>query len=242
MAMTDETGGMNTTMLVSPTNNTDGFGGDGWWILLLFILMGGNGWNNAYGGNDIYPWMNQADITNNGFRDQMVNSNIMGIQSSLSDMSTQLCGGFAGVNAAINNGFAQNEIANNTRQIANMQQQFANQYAMNQGFNDVQSQLANCCCANQLATNELKYVIATENCADRAALSDGIRDIITNNTLNTQKILDTMCQDKIDAKNERITDLERQLAMANLAASQTAQTAYLLSNINTNTTTSATGG
>lgn len=241
MAMTDETGGMNTTMLVSPTNNSDGFGGDGWWILLLFILMGGNGWNNGYGANEIYPWMNQADITNTGFRDQMLNTNIMGIQGALSDMSTQLCGGFAGINANINNGFAQNEISNNARQMANMQQAFANQYAMSQGFNDLQSQLANCCCANQLATNELKYIAATENCADRAALSDGIRDIIANQTAGVQKILDVMCQDKIDAKNEKIADLERQLAMADLAASQTAQTAYLLSNINTTTSGTATG-
>ena len=63
---------------------------------------------------------------------------------------------------------------------------------------------------------------------DRAAVSDGIRDIITNQNSNTQRLLDQLCQDKIDAKNERIADLERQLTMANLAASQGVQTAQIL--------------
>ena len=45
-----------------------------------------------------------------------------------------------------------------------------------------------------------------------------------------------MCQDKIDAKNERIADLERQLTMANLAASQGAQTAAILANNEAQTT------
>ena len=45
MALTDE--GTGTTMLVQPSNFGgsngfgDGFGGSGWWILLLFILLGG---------------------------------------------------------------------------------------------------------------------------------------------------------------------------------------------------------
>ena len=83
-------------------------------------------------------------------------------------------------------------------------------------------------CENRLASADLNYTIATENCADRAAISDGIRDVIANQTAGVQRILDVMCQDKIDAKNERIADLERQLTMANLAASQTAQTSRLL--------------
>lgn len=53
---------------------------------------------------------------------------------------------------------------------------------------------------------------------------------------STQRILDMMCQDKIDAKNEKIADLERQLTMANLAASQGAQTATILANNEAQTT------
>ena len=70
--------------------------------------------------------------------------------------------------------------------------------------------------------------IAREACADRAAVTDGVRDILANQTAGIQRILDQMCNDKIDAKNERIADLERQLTMANLAASQNAQTAALV--------------
>lgn len=86
-----------------------------------------------------------------------------------------------------------------------------------QGFNGIQSQLAQCCCENRLASANLGSDLAREACANRTALAD-----------STQRILDQMCQDKIDAKNERIADLERQLTMANLAASQGAQTAQIL--------------
>ena len=161
--------------------------------------------------------MNQADITTSGFQNLATQNQITGIQSSIGDIQTALCNGFAGVNATINGGFANAEVANNARQMANMQQMFG-----------LSEQFANCCCENRLASADLKYTIATENCADRAAISDGIRDVIANQTQGVQRILDVMCQDKIDAKNERISDLERQLTMANLAASQTAQTSRLL--------------
>ena len=148
---------------------------------------------------------------------------LSGIQSSVTngfvDTAAALCNGFAGVNASIANGFAQAEIANNARQIADMQTNFG-----------LQSQLAQCCCDNRLASADLKYTIATENCADRTALADGLRDVLESQSAGVQRILDQMCNDKIDAKNERIADLERQLTMANLAASQSAQTAQILAN------------
>lgn len=251
MALTDETSGIPATMLVGPTGmyqgggfGNSGFGDGGWWILLLFILLAGNGgWGNGGYGNGsgagaLYPWMNQAEITSDGFRDQMINNNVTSIRDGVNGLSTQLCNccgdiqmslcnGFAGVNSNLNNGFAQAEIAANGRQMANMNQAFAAQTAMTQGFNQIASQFADCCCENRLASADLKYTIATENCADRAAISDGIRDVIANQTAGVQRILDQMCNDKIDAKNERIADLERQLTMANLAASQTAQTAQI---------------
>ena len=212
-------------MPVAPAygNNTGFFGGDGWWIILLLLFAGG-GWGNNMGGNNIYPWMNQADITTSGFQNQMLNTQLSGLQNAVTggfgDLQTALCGGFAGVNANIANGFAQNEIANNARQMADMQQSFA-----------LQSQLANCCCENRLATANLTAVVQSENCADRAALSNGLRDIIVNQTANTQKIIDMMCQDKIDAKNEKILELQNQLNMTNLAASQFAQTQQILAAI-----------
>lgn len=201
----------NMVMPVAPTGfGGNGFGGDnGWWIILLFVLLGG--WNNGFGGmgNGMMPYAVDNTVQD-GF-------NQAAITSGLNDIQGAIC-----------NGFSQAEIADNSRQMANMNQNFAMQTAMNQGFNGLQSQLASCCCENRLASADLKYTIATENCADRAAVSDGIRDILVANNANTQRILDQMCNDKIDAKNEKIADLERQLTMANLQASQTAQTGRIL--------------
>lgn len=225
MALTEESGGIPATMLVSPTGgymgNNGGFGGwggDGWWIILLFILLGNNGWggNGFGGGNGLYPWLNNSNQINDGFRDSMLNDNITSIRDGVFGLSTQMCNGFAGVNAGVANGFAQAEIANNARQMADMQQMFS-----------IQSALQNCCCENRAATADLKYTVATENCADRAALSDGVRDIIASNTASTQRILDQLCQDKIDAKNDEIARLRQEINMQTLAASQAAQNAFI---------------
>ena len=162
-----------------------------------------------------------------GFDQAAIMSGLNGIQSGVQNLSTQLCNCCCDMQGTVSQGFANAETAANARQIADMQTAFAGQTAMAQGFNSLSSQFADCCCENRLATERLNYTIATENCADRAAISDGIRDILVNQTSNTQRILDQLCQDKIDAKNEKIADLERQLTMANLNASQVAQTAAI---------------
>lgn len=228
MAISDESGSM--VMPVAPmygngNGNGFGFGGDWAWILLL-ILLSGNGWGGGFGGWGmggfaadgamLYPWMNQSNQINDGFREQMLNGNVTSIRDGISDISTQLCNGFAGVNAGVANGFAQAEIANNARQIADMQSMFS-----------LQSALQTCCCDNKAGLADLKYVVATENCADRQVVSDGIRDVITSNTANTQAILDKLCQLELDNLKSDNANLRTQLNMANLAASQTAQTAEL---------------
>ena len=182
----------NTYMPVAPMGGGMGdFGGNGWWIILLFLFAGGGfGWGNGLGGN-AGGFVN-ADIQR-GFDQNAVMGGISGLQTSTTaafgDLNTALCGGFAGVNAAITNGFAQAEIGENARQMANMNQMFALQ----------------------------------------TSISNGIRDIISNQTANTERILGTMCQDKIDAKNEKILELQNALNMANLNASQVAQTQQILS-------------
>ena len=237
MALTDENG-TNMVMPVGPMNNGGGFGGgwggDGFWIILLFLLLGNGGWGmgGGFGGEGLYPWMNNSQNINDGFRDQMLATNINGIQNSITsgfgDVQTALCGGFAGVNAAISNGFAQNEIANNARQIADMQQNFAAQTATLQGFNGIQSQLSNCCCENRAGLADLKYVVATEACADRSAIASALRDVIDATQNQTQTILDKMCQQEIDALKAQNIALQNQVNMQALAASQTAQTAALV--------------
>ena len=239
MALTEESGGNGFYMPVAPAYNYGGnaggmFGGDSWaWIILLLLLgWGNNGWggNGAGGyanGGALYPWMNQADITTSGFQNQLLNDNITSIRDGVFGLSTQLCNCCGDMQLALSNGFANAETAANARQIANMQTAFAGQTAMAQGFNGVQSAIANGCFENRLGIADLKYTVATENCADRAALSDGVRDIIAAQTASTQKILDQLCADKIDAKNDEIAQLRQQLNMASLRESQTAQNAFI---------------
>lgn len=197
-----------------------------WWIILLFLVFGNGygGYGNRQGGGPsgggdaLYPWMNQAQNNWEG---------VSTIQNSLTNgfagVNQALCNGFAGVQ----NGFAQAEIAANARQMADMQQSFA-----------LQSQLANCCCENRLATANLNSTIISENCADRQAVNDVGRDLAAQSATNTnallnaisggiQSIKDQLCADKIDAKNDEIAQLRQRLYMSDLAASQNAQTATI---------------
>lgn len=184
--MSDE---MTMQMPVVPAYGTGanqngfGFGGDWAWILLLLVLFGNNGWGNGGGMGGLYPWMNNSQNINDGFRDQMLNT-----------------------------------------QLSNLQ-----------------TQMANSCCDNRLGIANLNATILSEGCADRAALSDGLRDVMAANTANTNAILgavnggiqaikDQLCQDKIDQKNDEIAQLRAQINALNLAASQNAQTATILAN------------
>ena len=222
---------------------SNGFlGGDGIWAILLFALLFGNGgWGNGgfgFGGNSFdngYAWLSngQKEImqnTNTGFDTLHLSNQIEGVRDGVYGISNQLCNCCADINSNISNGFANAEVADNARQIANMQQAFNSQISTLQGFNNIGSRLDDCCCENRLGIANLTSTVLAENCADREALSNGIRDIVTNQTANTQRILDQLCQDKIDSKNEKIADLQREILMKDLQASQVAQTADLRAN------------
>ena len=238
-------------------NGNNAFGSDGaWWIIVLFLFaLGGwgNGNNGGFGGGNPggayyngfsgvdngYAWLSngQKEImqnTNNGFSSLHLSNQIEGVRDGINNISTQLCGSTADIVSAINGGFSNAEISANARQIADMNQNFNNQIATLQGFNGLQGQLAQCCCDNRLATCQTQNIIQNESNATRFADANNTRDIITNATSNTQAILDKLCQLELDgvkaqveAKNDRIAELQTQLNMANLAASQTAQNAFI---------------
>ena len=224
--------------------NNGFLGGEGIWAFLLFALIfgnggwGGNGNGGFFGGrgfDDGYAWLSngQKEImqnTNNGFDTLHLSNQVEGIQSGIAGLSNQVCNSTASVVSAVNNGFSNAEIAANARQVADMNQNFNNQIATLQGFNNIGSQLAQCCCDNRLATANLTATVLSENCADRAALQEGVRDIIQASNNGVQRIIDQLCQDKIDAKNEKIVDLQREILMKDLQASQVAQTATLREN------------
>ena len=180
-------------------NNGNGFGslmGDGGiWIIVLFLfaLMGGWNGNNGYGnGGGTYPLVQQ------GF-DQAA------VMNGITSLTASQCAGFANA-----------ETAANARQIADMQMGYQTQIANIQSMNNLSSQFANCCCENRLATANLSADIAREACADRSAVSDALRDVLVANNAATQKILDQMCQDKIDAKHHRMHRLLQSLRIMKL--------------------------
>ena len=219
---TGEMSAADLAAVVGNNRNDGGFGdmGSGWWLILLFLIFG-NGWGNGYGGGNggvggLYPWMNQTETINDGFRDQMLNNNITSIRDSIGDISTQLCNGFAGV-----------EQGANARQMANMQTAFGMQTAMNQGFNSLGSQLAQCCCDQRLATCQTQNIIQSESAATRFADANNTRDIIQSQSNGTQAILDKLCQLELDAKNDTISQLRQELLYAKGQASQDVQTAIL---------------
>ena len=243
--MTSENG--NLYMPVAPAygyggNNGGIFGnggGDLWGFLLVLLLCGNGMWGGLGGGfggmmwpmmmggmgggfglDYLYPWLNNSEHISNGFRDQALQTSVNGIQNSITtgfgNVQQSLCSGFAGMNAAVNG--AQNAIAQQLygNEIANLNRSFAEQTANAQGFNSVQSQLAQCCCDNRLATCQTQNLIQADGEATRNAILTGV-----------QSIKDQLCQDKIDSKNDEIAQLRQTIAMKDLAASQTAQNAFI---------------
>lgn len=198
----------NMYMPVAPAyaggNGGYGFGGcDGWWVILfLFALMGNNGFGGWGGNGEVLPylWNQQTnDSVNARFDAAGLANQITGVQNAVVD------------------GFASAEIANCNRAMTAMQTAHqAEVTGLQQNF-ALQTQLSNCCCENRQAIAQLGADLAREACADRQAVADGV-----------QKIMDQMCADKIDAKNEKIVELQNQINIANLRASQLDQTAQLL--------------
>lgn len=218
------TEGMTPADLAAVTGCNNDFGGNnGWWIILLLLFANG-GWGNGYGGNG------------NGFMPYYFNNTDNAVQRGFD--TAQLTSQLTGINNSINTGFGNAEIASCNRamdamqtaynnQIATMNQNFAQSQNLDNQLNGIGMSLQNCCCENRAGVADLKYTVATEACADRAAVSNALRDVIDANNASTQRILDQMCQDKIDAKNEQIANLRSELMYARGQASQDVQTAAI---------------
>lgn len=245
MALTDD---VNTTMLVQPSGgvnygNMGGeiFGNDGLWLLLVLLLGGGWGGFGGFGmggmmgagmlgmdmGFGLYPWLNNSQNINDGFRDQMLNNNVTSIRDGIQGLSTQLCqccgdmrydmsNGFNGVNNSIFG--AQTAISQqlNTNELASLNRSFAEQMANSQGFNNINAGIA-----------DLRYTEATENCATRANSTQNSQNIINAITAGIQSIKDDLCADRLEAERRENQNLRTQLSMAQLAASTVEQTAQL---------------
>ena len=261
--MTDSSNGVPFQMPVMPAygmggNGGFGFGdGNGWWILLLLLLAGNGGWGfgggfgsgmmwpmmmggmgAGFGLDYLYPWLNNSEHISDGFRDQQLQSSVNGIQNAVTtgfgNVQNALCQGFAGTTAAVTG--AQNAIAQQLygNEIASLNRSFAEQSANTQGFNAVQSQLAQCCCDNKSAALENRYVLAQEACATRTADAQNTQSIIASQQQGTQAILDKLCALELDGVKNQLAQAQRenvglqnQLNMAALRESQTAQNAFI---------------
>ena len=233
----------NMVMPVSPmmgygNGNCNGFGGD-WsmWLILIIIFLGwgGNGFGGGFGNNQLgydFPWLLNAnnrtiDAVTTGFDTAAIAGQLGDINGAVTggfaNLNTALCGGFANVNAAITG--SQNAITQQlyTNQLADLERSFAGQTANTQGFMNLQSQLAQCCCDNRLATCQTNNTIISEGNATRMADATNTRDIIDSQTRGTQAILDKLCQLELDGYKRENDNLRSQLNEANRAASQTAQ-------------------
>ena len=223
--------------------NNGFLGGDGWIVLLLLLAFSGN-WGNGnggfFGGNNFdngYAWLSngQKEImnnTNNGFDTLHLSNQIEGVRDGVAGLSNQICSSTADVVQSVNSGFANAEISANSRQIANMNQAFNNQIADLQAFNNLGSQLASCCCENRLGIANLGSDIAREACATRTNDTQNTQSILNVINGGIQSIKDEIFRDRIDEKDSKIADLQRQLSMADLRASQTAQNAFISNSLN----------
>lgn len=254
MALTDEnSGGM--VMPVAPLGYGGGYGGQGgfgfggdWaWILLLLVLGGGWGGFGGFGGagammgagmvgmDMLYPWLNNSQNINDGFRDAQLHDSVTSVRDSISALSTQLCNCCGDMQLGMANGFnavnnaifgAQTAISQqmNASDMAALNRSFAEQTANMQGFAGVQTGLA-----------DTKYTIATEECATRSAAAMNTRDIIDSQTRGTQAILDKLCALELDGVKAQLAQAQREnvglqnaVNMATMQASQVAQTAQIL--------------
>ena len=205
MSLTDNNGGLSAADVAAVMGNNGngfGFGGDGaWWFILLILLFANNGWgnNNGYGSG-------VGTEVQRGFDQSAVMNGITGINNALANAEISRCNAQANVLQTLN----------------------ANQNATTNGMNSLAMSLQNCCCENRAATADLKYTIANESAASRAATQAGV-----------QSVLDKLCQLEMDNMKQNyenrisnmqstIDGLRSSLEAANGAASLNAKTAQIL--------------
>ena len=133
---------------------------------------------------------------------------------------------------AVQQGFDQAAVINGIQGVQN---------AVTNGQFEMMSSFQNCCCENRLGIANLGAQIAADGCSTRQVFNDSMRDMIQANYQNSQNqiaainntgntIMDKICQLELDAKNDKIADLQRQLSEAQNQASQNAQTAAIIAN------------
>lgn len=220
-------------------SSDNGWGGDGgaWWIIILFLFCfagWGNGGFGGFGGGGASGALTRADLCQDMNFAEMANG-IRGITSGLCDgfyaMNTGMLNGFSGVQSTLCQGFAGLTQGANANTAALTAAINADTVANMQNTNALSTQLANCCCENREGQAAINYNLATQSCDTRNTIQTGIRDILDNQNAGVRAILDKMCQQEIAAKDAQIAAQTQQIFGLQLAASQQAQNAYLISEL-----------
>ena len=202
-------------------NNGNGFfGGDWSWFIILALIFGwgNNGFGGGFGGTNSF--MGGYDIgrlatTNDvavGFNNSAVLNNLNDLKLGQAGIQQSLCQCCNGINQAIN----------------------TNGYETRLTVNGLSAQLADCCCGVQRSIDGVNYNMAKNTCDITNAIHNSSRDIIENQNANYRAIHDELVANKIEAKNERIAELQQQVTALNLAASQANQNAYLTAAMDAN--------
>lgn len=144
-------------------------------------------------------------------------------------------GGYGGGYGAITNDnllngeFIKRDIFNTNQNVSStacetQKDVLESRYTTQLGLQQLQASQQACCCDLGSQIADSKYASALQNQALQAQIAQCCCDIRAEGLQNTQRILDTLCQDKIDS-------LRDQLQTANLQLSQQAQSANLISQL-----------
>lgn len=191
-------------------NSGFGFGNnDAWVLIILFALIFGWG-NNGWGGNGSAGAMDNYVLASDFATIQRQLSDGFGdLTSQTRFIQNGLCDGFYAMNTGLLNGFAGTNNAIMT-----------NGYETRNAINGVASQLAGCCCDIKTAICDVKYANAINT-----------RDIIESNNANYRALHDEIVANRIEDKNAQIQAQQNEINRLQLSASQSAQNAYLLSEL-----------
>lgn len=202
--------GPSLSDIAAVTNNDSLGGNNGWWILIiLFAIFGGFGGGYGYNGR-----------SNSGAIDNYV------LSSDFASLQRQIDSATADIKqqgTAIANG------------ISSLGYDQLNQMnGINTNINNLGYQLQQCCCENKQAIAQVRYDMATGNCAITNAINTAAQQIMQNDNANYRSLHDENVAMQMEAKNTRIAELQAQIQTLNLAASQQAQNAYLISQLGGN--------
>ena len=214
----------DVALLSGRNGNNDGFGDNGSWWVIIFLIFAFMGWgrgNNGFGGG------NGSGATDN----YVLASDFATIQRQLSDgfndltaqsryIQNGICDGFYAMNTSLLNGFAGTNNAIMT-----------NGYETRNAINNVSSQLAECCCKTQSAIQGVNYNLATNTCNLQNTMNMNTRDIVDTVNANYRALHDEIVANRIEDKNAQITAQQNEINALRLSASQSAQNAYLLSEL-----------